>query len=435
VHSLVLEELRAAWLALGLLLALSLRSTQPVPLALGLTPWLAGALMLGLRRSRALVPAAIARLGGSTATRMTLLVAAVLIALVALLTNLYCALLAIAWGGALSFLLTLTIGIEPLVALLQPMVLFGAALALSCALLEAALHLPTLQERFGRPPQVEVRVWEGRYDRVARNNVFGFRTSHQTVGRTPGVRRILAMGDSFTWGQYVASTDSIWPSLLEAEMRRSAPGRPTEVINISQPGWSTADEVRALDRIGWQFTPDRLMLQFYMNDHDPVQEDPDFMHRLGEPPAMLKGGLLQVSALAYWVRVKYYQTVGRAALRENAFGNYEDGSAGWARVSGGFHQIAQEARSRGVPVTLVLFPALAPGQWTAESYQFRPIYQKVARAARAEGMAVVDLTPVFAAEGGEWSRWWATAYDRHPGPAAHALVARALARHLADQGW
>jgi hypothetical protein len=139
--------------------------------------------------------------------------------------------------------------------------------------------------------------------------------------------------------------------------------------------------------------------------------------------------------LAYWLRVKYYQTMGRAALRENALGSYEDGSAGWTRVSGGLHRIAQEARGRGVPVTLMLFPALAPGRWTEETYQFRAIYRKVARAAQEEGMQVLDLTPVFAAEGGEWSRWWATPYDRHPGAAAHALVARAVARYLAEQGW
>jgi lysophospholipase L1-like esterase len=435
VHSLALEELRAAWLALGLLLALTLRSTQPIPLALGLVPWLTGALLLGLRRSRSAFPAAAARLTGSTGARMSLLVVGVLVTLVAVLTNLYCALLVIAWAGAASLLLALALGEKPLVAALQGAAMLGATLAVICTLLEGVLHLPTLQERFGRPPQVEVEVWNQRYDRVARDNVFGFRTVHQSVPRTPGVRRILAMGDSFTWGQYVASTDSIWPSRLEAELRRSAPDRPTEVINISQLGWSMADEVRALERIGWQFAPDRLVLQFYLNDHNPVQEDPDVMHRLGKPPEILKGGLLQVSALAYWLRVKYWQTVGQAALRENALGNYEDGSAGWRRVSGGLHRIAEQARSRGIPVTLLLFPALAPGRWTAESYQFRAVYRKVARAALAEGIQVLDLTPEFAAEGGNWRRWWATPYDRHPSAAAHAIAARAVARYLAEQGW
>jgi len=435
VHSVALEELRAAWLALGLLLALTLRSTQAVPLALGLVPWAGGALLLALRRARVEIPAAAARLTGSTGGRMTLLVAAVLITLIAVLTNLYCALVVIAWAGMGSLLLALAAGADALMRVLQRAVMLGATLAVICTLLEGLLHLPALQVRFGRPPQVEVRVWEQRYDRVARENVFGFRTVHQAVHRTPGVRRILAIGDSFTWGQYVPSTDSIWPSLLEAELRQSSPEHPTEVINISRPGWSTADEVRALDRIGWQFTPDRLVLQFYLNDHDPVQEDPNFMHRLGEPPLMLKGGLLQFSALAYWLRVKYWQTVGRTALRDHVFGGYEDGSAGWARVSGGLHRIAQEARSRGVPVTLMLFPALAPGHWTPATYQFRAIHRKVARAAQAEGMQVLDLTPIFAAEGGDWSRWWATPYDRHPGAAAHAVGARAVARHLAAQGW
>jgi lysophospholipase L1-like esterase len=433
VNSRLLQELRAAWLALGLLLGLMVPPPGPVLLGLTLLPWLMGGAVLLRRGSGEGIPASIALLSQDTAGRMTLLVAAVLGVLLAFLTNLFLALLVMTWAAALSLILAVVIGPNCLRATWQRAVTLGAAIAVVCAGLEAVLRLPFFEEQFGSP--AATRAWKRRYDRVAEENAFGFRTVHQTMSRTPGVPRILALGDSYTWGEKIPSTDSIWPSLLEAELRRLSPGRPTEVVNISRAGWSTADEARALERIGWQFQPDRLLIQFYLNDHDPPVGDPKFMRRLGKPPAVLKGGALQSSALANLLRVKYWETLGQSALHANLIENYEDGSPGWRRVSGGLRQIAASARAHGVPATLVLFTAFPPGHWTPGSYPYRQLHRKVARRAEAEGMEVLDLTSAYAAEGGDWSQWWVTPYDRHPNSAAHLVAARAIAAYLAERGW
>src|SRR5918994_5398638 len=93
-------------------------------------------------------------------------------------------------------------------------------------------------------------------------------------------------------------------------------------------------------------------------------------------------------------------------------------------------EIGDSARARGTPVLFVLFPDLTPGAWTVETYPARDIHGRVAREAAAAGLDAFDLVPAFAAEGGDWKRWWATAYDAHPNGAAYALVARALAEHI-----
>jgi hypothetical protein len=432
VSSLLLQEMRAAWLVLGLLLGLTLASPGPVLLGLTLLPWLVGGVVLLRRQSGEAIPESVALLVQDTAGRMTLLVTAVLVVLIVFLTNLFLALLVVTWGAALSLVLALIIDPKRLRAAWQRGVTIGASLAVVCLGLEGMLRLAFFEERFGSP--AATLAWTRRYDRVAKDNMFGFRTAHQ-LRRTPGVPRILAVGDSYTWGEKIPSTDSIWPSLLEAELGRLSPGPPTEVVNISRAGWSTADEARALERIGWQFQPDRLLIQFYLNDHDPPVGDPRFMRRLGKPPAVLKGGALQSSALAHLLRVKYWETLGQSALHANLIENYEDGSPGWRRVSSGLRQIAASARARGVPVTLVLFPAFPPGHWTPGSYPYRQLHRKVARRAEAEGMEVLDLTSAYAAEAGDWSRWWVTPYDRHPNSAAHLVAARAIAAYLAERAW
>jgi lysophospholipase L1-like esterase len=77
-------------------------------------------------------------------------------------------------------------------------------------------------------------------------------------------------------------------------------------------------------------------------------------------------------------------------------------------------------------VLFVLFPDLTPGAWTPATYPARSIYQQVAREAEAAGLQVYDLTEAFSAQGGDWKRWWATAYDSHPNEAAYEVVARAI---------
>jgi hypothetical protein len=88
-------------------------------------------------------------------------------------------------------------------------------------------------------------------------------------------------------------------------------------------------------------------------------------------------------------------------------------------------------------VTLVLFPAFNPGRTTADSHPLRQVYAKVSRAAQAEGIDVLDLTPAYASAtgDGDWRQWWATPYDRHPNAQAHLLAARSIARHLVERGW
>jgi hypothetical protein len=433
VHSRDLQELRAAWLVLGLLLGLTWPAAEPALLGIVLPPWVAGGAALFRRDLAGLVPAFLAKLMGHTAGRMTLLTAGALVVFVAAMTNIFCALLAVTWCGAASLLLAGALGPERLVVVWQRAVTVGAAVMAVSVALEGVLRLPYFEERFGSPS--EELAWERRYDGVASGNAFGFRTVHQTVSRTPGVARILALGDSYTWGEKIASTDSIWPSLLEAELTRGTPNQPTEVVNISRPGWSTADEVWALERIGWQFQPDHVLIQFYLNDHDPPVGDPDFMRRLGKAPSVLKGGALESSALVHLLRVNYWATLGQSALHANLVNNFKEGSAGWDRVSGGLHRVGVSARARGVPVTLVLFTAFPPGHWDPASYPYRELHEKVARTAEAEGLQVLDLTSAYASKGRDWSEWWVTPYDRHPNTAAHLVAAHAIARYLRKREW
>ena len=60
----------------------------------------------------------------------------------------------------------------------------------------------------------------------------------------------------YFWGDHIASSDRTWPAQLERLLRARWDGAVVEVINLGQRGYTTVNEVEALDRLGWQADPD-----------------------------------------------------------------------------------------------------------------------------------------------------------------------------------
>ena len=62
-----------------------------------------------------------------------------------------------------------------------------------------------------------------------RYNSLQFRDREPGTKR-PGTRRVAVLGDSFTEGHGIWSSDSTWPAQLERELSSGPEGRPTEVV-------------------------------------------------------------------------------------------------------------------------------------------------------------------------------------------------------------
>lgn len=78
----------------------------------------------------------------------------------------------------------------------------------------------------------------------------------------PGVRRVLCVGDSFTFGERLTDEESL-PAQLEVELNRS--GR-WEVLNLGVPGYGTDQQWLRLQRLGFQYAADVVVLGFFEDD-------------------------------------------------------------------------------------------------------------------------------------------------------------------------
>ncbi len=113
----------------------------------------------------------------------------------------------------------------------------------------------------------------------------------------PGVRRVLVLGDSFTFGMGVEEPDA-FPAQLAAELGRR--GVPSEGINAGIGGYGVPDEVRWFEQYGRQIHPDVIVLGIFTgNDlQDAAPDRPTAFVSHGE---LLDKAELKRSGLFHWL--------------------------------------------------------------------------------------------------------------------------------------
>jgi len=269
---------------------------------------------------------------------------------------------------------------------------------------------------------------------IYRVNAQGFRANDDVQLEKRGKRRILLLGDSVAFGRGVDYEDT-FGQLIERQL--TANGMPTEVLNLSVLGYKTSQEVRMLERRGWQLNPDGVILAFCLNDFDDFSgELPLFdpsgrlppgryqrlpPRRLGsielpEPMPLLDRSLLFRKLSGRLLRIDYYRWIGTdRALRKE--------------VAEAISRLGKLLSERGIPGLVVIFPLLHQ----LDDYPYEGIHQFVASEALAARLSVADLTTAFRSERTEVLRV-RPGDVLHLSKVGHAITARALIRCTADAG-
>ncbi|MFH1800857.1 MAG: GDSL-type esterase/lipase family protein [Candidatus Omnitrophota bacterium] len=96
-------------------------------------------------------------------------------------------------------------------------------------------------------------------------NAQGFRGEKDvSVERTPGVRRLLFLGDSFVFGWGVNDSET-FSSVVERELNAAATDSPTEVINAAVYGFDIVEYSEMFNRV-IKYSPDVLFLGFTLEN-------------------------------------------------------------------------------------------------------------------------------------------------------------------------
>jgi lysophospholipase L1-like esterase len=99
-------------------------------------------------------------------------------------------------------------------------------------------------------------------------NAMGFRGRETSVAKPAGCYRVIALGDSSTFGVLVGD-DETYCSLLEGMLNADpgkGPGRTFEVINAGVIGYTTRQGLIYLQRDLLRYSPDCIVVSFAVND-------------------------------------------------------------------------------------------------------------------------------------------------------------------------
>lgn len=137
-----------------------------------------------------------------------------------------------------------------------------------------------------------------------RINHEGFRGPETAFAKAPGTIRIVVLGDSFTEAQQVPE-DQTFSAVIGRALSGCAAldGRKVEVLNLGVNGYGTTQELMTLRHLGWQFSPDIVVLAVFtgndvMNNSVDLETErcrPFYVYRDGE---MVASGPLFDSAVS-----------------------------------------------------------------------------------------------------------------------------------------
>jgi lysophospholipase L1-like esterase len=264
--------------------------------------------------------------------------------------------------------------------------------------------------------------------RPARTNADGFRDAEFAPSKAPGTTRVVALGDSFTFGAEVDDGER-WTEALE----RLDPA--VEVLNLGVNAYGTDQEVTLYERRGARYAPDVVVLALFTgNDLEDVRYRRRF--HWPRPYYVLAGATptLRPARASLDVRLRTSSYVGEllyGALErwipaQELAPEWREGDT-LPLVRALLARLAERCADGGARCLVLLVHPRERAPYPEDERE-----RRVREALEELGIALLDTRALFPrdavarglyAPGGHWS------------PAGHALVASALHARLAGLGW
>jgi len=246
-----------------------------------------------------------------------------------------------------------------------------------------------------------------------------------TQAKPTGERRLLCLGDSFTFGWGVRDEDG-WVRLLETQLRSG--GNDVRTVNCGAAGALCVDEYEygLMHRFG-AFQPNAVLVTLCLNDLlpssglclvDPVR--PTGVRLLDLARAALGRTALDLDPARDWVGelLALSKEAGEAA---GYYGTDAPFEAMWSQGTPqrSLRRMAAWCKERNIPLLVALWPFLQ-GLGPARHYPFARMHQLVAADCAEAGIPFLDLLPAL--QGTPMERLWVTPADMHANPTAQRLV-------------
>jgi lysophospholipase L1-like esterase len=245
----------------------------------------------------------------------------------------------------------------------------------------------------------------------------GFRDLDFPVAKRRGELRILALGDSFTFGFGVRLEDS-WPQQLEGLLRKER-ADPVEVVNAGFACLSfTCGMFHAwVEQEGIRLAPDLVIVGFCLNDMGNV---PLLSYPIVRAEPVLGGFSKILDAV---VRERRQRQV-LAEPRDMSEAVRAD-PAPWNLAQNGLRLTKAILDRQQVPLLVVVFPMLSE---LGDRYPYAKLHAMVREFCATAQIRCLDLLPAFAHR--DERSLWAHETDQHPNDEGMRIIATSIHDYL-----
>jgi lysophospholipase L1-like esterase len=313
-----------------------------------------------------------------------------------------------------------------------------------------------------RPYQEDARLahshkpgFRGRWDSTWYEiNSRGWRGPEVTPTFGPEEFRVVAIGDSCTFGKGVVEADT-WPrkleGLLDEELR---PDRHAVVFNLGVNGYSSGQYLRVLQDQGLALKPALVVIGYNINDFpNPVRDADAVVFHAPQKQDSWRARLrrwmprnfrdeLNRSALYRFLRASYYDFnrerdyAQMEAIARNRSRQEDEGmDKAFAQEAERFRGVLEAADSVGARVAFFLFPY--ESMVYLDDFERGP-EQRVRDLAADLDVAFVDVPEAFrerARARVPQEQLFIRGDRYHPNAAGYETVARAIRQRLVELGW
>ncbi|MDP8257395.1 MAG: SGNH/GDSL hydrolase family protein [Candidatus Alcyoniella australis] len=283
-----------------------------------------------------------------------------------------------------------------------------------------------------------------------RINAKGLRGPELEYAKPVGVKRILYLGDSLTFGYGIRSYGYTFAYQVQRLLAQSPDCR-VQTINAGVDGYSPWQELIYLQREGLKYDPDLVVLGFVLND---VVEKYVLTRyggtgvgfQLMQSYVSLTDRLCNISGLMYFARrlsarIRLGEDVQRGAQQQqllqirDLIRNPNDPlvKKAWAETLANVDGIVRLCKEREIALLIVVFPFTIQFQ---DMQQMNEPQLRMIEYAGERGVPVIDMLPLLA----QRAEQSGLTIDQlfldgcHPSHAGHRIVAEIIAQRLMDQG-
>jgi hypothetical protein len=334
--------------------------------------------------------------------------------------------------------------------LVTKIVLLCASLLVGLGMVELSLRLlypPPLrflypQESYDFDPEIGHTLRPGQtaftHARRVRTNALGLRDHEVAPEPAPGTLRVLALGDSQTFGNGLDLADT-WPKQLERLLQQHRAFR-WEVINAGIPGTDTWQDEILLVRLVEATNPHVVVQALYVNDVVP-RFDPRSLEASAPTNTWSKRitYLLKRSSLVTWTYHRVFlpwraQRLQRAGSVEDAvLAGREDERAerGWRQVDCSLGNIKQLTDAQGATLLVAILPRR---DQVSGDHPGRAYNERAHKVAAAHEIIALDMLPGLSEEYRVRGDALFIHWDGHNAATANHVIAEQLAPMLEALG-